>query len=208
MRLLVIGGTRGAGLAFVVAARAAGHEVLALARSNASAAALQGPGAIAVSGDAMVKDDLSRLLALGDGASAVISFLGGTLEAGGIVDRTGNCLAIDAAAALGPYRFILVTSLGCGDSLPLLPPNVRQRLGPILLAKTDAEEHIRRSSLTWTIVRPGWLYDGPATGRGRLVVDPTAIGRIARCELASLLIRAVADSGTRETTFAAVEDPA
>jgi hypothetical protein len=55
----------------------------------------------------------------------------------------------------GISRFVLVSSLGTDDGL--LSP-----LGPVLFWKKRAEEHLQRSDLCYTIIRPGGLVDDAA----------------------------------------------
>lgn len=199
---VVAGGTRGSGLAFVAAAAAVGHPVTALARGGDGAAAVESAGGTAVRGDALVASDLERLCrAAGPGAVAV-SFLG-SRPGEGHVDGAGNIAFIEAAVAFGIGRFVLVTSLGCGDSLPLLSPRMREVIGAVVAEKTKAEEHLRAAAIAWTIVRPGGLLDGPADGHGCLVAAPPAIGRITRGELARLVLIAATDPQWRERVLAA-----
>ena len=199
---VVAGGTRGSGLAFVAAATAVGHAVTALARGPDGAAAVGAVNGHVVRGDALVADDLRRLCeAAGPGAVAV-SFLG-SRPGEGHVDSAGNIAFVDAAVAAGLERFVLVTSLGCGDSLPLLSPRMREVIGAVVAEKTKAEDHLRAAPIAWTIVRPGGLLDGPADGHGRLVTAPPAIGRVTRGELARLVLIAATDPQWRGRVLAA-----
>ncbi len=147
-------------------------------------------------------EDLKLLCrAAGPGAVAV-SFLG-SRPGEGQVDSAGNIAFIEAAVAAGMTRFVLVTSLGCGESLPLLSPRMREVIGAVVAEETKAEEHLRAASIAWTIVRPGGLLDGPADGHGRLVTAPPAIGRITRGELARLVLIAATDPQWRGRVLAA-----
>jgi hypothetical protein len=84
-------------------------------------------------------------------------------------------------------RLIAVTGLGAGDSRGhggLLYDAV---VFPLLLKRVyddkDVQEWIIRSSgLDWTIVRPGLLADGPATGQYRVLTAPNdwRFGTISR----------------------------
>ena len=60
----------------------------------------------------------------------------------------------------------------------------------------DVQEWIIRSSgLNWTIVRPGLLTSGPATGRYRVLRVPQEwrFGVISRADVADFLVRQVDD---------------
>ncbi len=198
----VAGGTRGSGLAFVAAAPAVGHPVTALARSVDGAAAVAAAGGRAVRGDALVPGDLEHLCRTAGASAVAVSFLG-SRPGEGQVDSTGNIAFIEAAVAAGMTRFVLVTSLGCGESLPLVSPRMREVIGAVVAEKTKAEDHLRSAAIAWTIVRPGGLLDGPADGHGRLVSAPPAIGRITRGELARLVLIAATDPQWRGRVLAA-----
>lgn len=73
------------------------------------------------------------------------------------VGRTlqGTVNLIDCARKEGVDKFVLVSSIGADDGL--LSP-----LGPVLFWKKRAEEHLQRSPLQHTIVRPGGLVSDAA----------------------------------------------
>jgi uncharacterized protein YbjT (DUF2867 family) len=52
---------------------------------------------------------------------------------------------------------------------------------------------IRASDLDWTIVRPGLLTSGPATGAARALTDPKdwGAGSVSRADVAQFLVREV-----------------
>jgi uncharacterized protein YbjT (DUF2867 family) len=60
------------------------------------------------------------------------------------VDRKGNRDLIEAAAAAGVGRFVFISALGASASSP----------NPLLRAKGEAEEALRASGMTWTILQP------------------------------------------------------
>lgn len=55
----------------------------------------------------------------------------------------GNINLIDAAVAKGVKKFVLVTSIGTGDSKDAPPAQVYDVLKPVLLEKEKAEEHLK-----------------------------------------------------------------
>lgn len=69
---------------------------------------------------------------------AVISSIGGT-PANPDADSFGNINLIEAAAKKGVKRFILVTSIGTGDSKDAPPSQVYDVLEPVLIEKGKAE---------------------------------------------------------------------
>lgn len=74
-------------------------------------------GAFLVKGDALSPADVARVFAHSslDDVNCVVSTIGGT-PADPRADSEGNIALIDAAAAKGVAKFVLVTSVGCGSS--------------------------------------------------------------------------------------------
>src|SRR5690348_2485741 len=83
---------------------------------------------------------------------------------------------IDAARAAGTTHADLLTSLGVGRAAPAVQPAVRSSRRPILAAMAEAEEHLRRAGMRYTIVRPGRLTDEDATHDVVVGMGGTAIG--------------------------------
>ena len=59
------------------------------------------------------------------------------------------------------------------------------------------------SGLEFTIIRPGGLRHGPATGQGYLSENPETFGYIDRAELAQLMVASLDDDRTIGKTFSA-----
>ena len=59
----------------------------------------------------------------------------------------GNTNLIEAAAAKGVKKFVLVTSIGTGDSKDAPPMQVYDVLKPVLLEKEKAEEALKVTTL-------------------------------------------------------------
>lgn len=204
MRVLVLGATGGTGREIVRQASAAGHEVVALVRSAASASGL--PGAQLVEGDA--RDDAALARAL-DGCHAVASSLGT-----GVSPFRKVTLLSDSTRALvaamqrqGVQRLVCITGIGAGDSRGhggvlydrLLRPFL---LGTVYADKDRQEDLIRASGLEWVIVRPTLLKDGPGRGTFRVLTDLTDYhgGGIARADVAAFVVQQLADPTYRHQT--------
>lgn len=197
--VLVIGASQGIGLETVRAALAAGHRVRAFARS-AHRIALSDPNLERFSGDALNGSDVAAAL---DGIDAVVQALGVPVrDLLGPVrlfsDATG--LLVPAMEKAGVRRLVAVTGFGAGDSRDAISP--LQRL-PFRLVfgraydDKDAQEmRIRRSRLDWTLVRPGVLTGGRATGRYRVLDEPSSWrnGLIARADVAHFLVGQIEDA--------------
>ena len=104
-----------------------------------------------------------------------ISFVGGKNEQGIRSDALGNINIIAAAQAANPQaRFILITSMGCGEQWDMMSEPFKQALGEAVRAKTEAEIYLKQSSLNWTILRPCGL-DNSEDSRHILTDHPDGI---------------------------------
>jgi nucleoside-diphosphate-sugar epimerase len=90
------------------------------------------------------------------------------------VDNFGTVNQVEACRKAGITRFVLVSSILVNGAAmgQLLNPAyiVLNLLGLTLVAKLQAEKHIRKSGINYTIVRPGGLTDQPSTGN--IVMEP------------------------------------
>jgi putative NADH-flavin reductase len=200
-KLLVIGASRGIGLETVKTALRAGHNVRALARSAASIP-IQDATLEKVSGDALDSDTIRDAL---QGVDAVIQTLGVDFSPRAIFDRTtlfskSTRILVDAMKAAEVKRLITVTGLGAGDSRGHGGLIYDAVVFPLLLKRVyddkDVQEWIVRSSgLDWTIVRPGLLTNGPATGGYRVLTASKdwQFGAISRADVADFLVRQIDD---------------
>ncbi len=110
--------------------------------------------------DALDADALDKVLAQYR-PDTVISFVGGKNEEGIRSDALGNINIIAATKAANPQaRFVLITSMGCGEQWDMMSEPFKQALGEAVRAKTEAEIYLKQSGLNWTILRPCGLADG------------------------------------------------
>jgi len=105
----------------------------------------------------------------------------------------------------GVKNFILVTSIGVGDSVGALSPQALAALGTVLTEKNKAEQHLIASGLTYTIIRPGGLKSEPATGNGVLTEDRQIIGSINRQDVAQLVCRCLNSQRAHNKILSAVD---
>src|ERR671919_2027618 len=193
MRLLIFGATGGTGRELVSQALDRGHSVTAFARDPAGLD--QRDGLRGIAGDVLDAPAVERAVA---GHEAVLCALGRPATSPGTVRSQGTRNIVRALESGGPRRLICQSTIGIGDSRPLLPPLYRYLLVPVLLRRTFAEHErqeaaVRSSELDWTIVRAGALTDGEHTGSYRHGFPPTVEFEISRADVASFTLGLLAD---------------
>lgn len=207
MRVLLVGATGGTGLEVVRQAPGRGIDITALVRSPDKL------GDLATSADVVTGDvfDVDQLARAAEACDAAICTLGAPA---GFLGRGATTVYSRAAAALtealgqaGVARLLFCTSAGVephdpGEVLPyrlIAKPLFLQRAYDDMIM---AEETVRRSSLDWTLVRPGRLIDRPGTGSYRVSprFRPPGGGGIPRPDVASFLLDQVTDSGWSRQT--------
>jgi nucleoside-diphosphate-sugar epimerase len=203
--IFIAGASRGVGLEIAKCLIEQQLKVKALLRTEASRAELEAIGIKVVLGDALNIGDVERAILTNEPLYAVISTIGGLPKDGERADYIGNKNLIDAAVKAGVQKFILVSSIGSGNSVVALPPQVLQTLGPVLVEKEKAENHLIESGLTYTIIRPGGLVSEPATGNGVLTEEPRISGSIHRADIAQLVCRCLNSERANNKVFSAVD---
>lgn len=177
-----------------------------LLRNPTYAVELEAIGAKVVFGDALNPDELEAAIAQSGKMDAVISTMGGLpSDRGERADCEGNKNLIDLAVKAGVKKFILVSSIGSGNSVAALAPQVLEALGAILKEKEKAEQHLIASGLTYTIIRPGGLKSEPATGNAVLTKDPTISGIIHRADVAKLVCQCLDSEKANNQVFSAID---
>src|SRR3954454_667341 len=136
-----------------------------------------------------------------EGVSVVISAVTGfPAQPPADVDRDGNVALIDAAARMGA-DVVLVSVLGASADSPM----------ELFRMKHAAEEHLRRSGCSWTIVRPDafeetWveILEQPAGTRHRPIVfgrGDTPFSWVSVQTVAAEVVRAATDPSMRGCTL-------
>ncbi|MBW4641345.1 MAG: SDR family oxidoreductase [Gloeocapsa sp. UFS-A4-WI-NPMV-4B04] len=185
--IFLAGASRGVGLEIAKCLTEQHLKVKALLRTEAAKAELEALGIEIVLGDALNVGDVEQAMLANEPIHAVISTIGSLPNEGEKADYLGNKNLIDAAVKAGVQKFILVSSIGSGNSAVALPPQALQTLGPVLVEKEKAEKYLIDSGLTYTIIRPGGLKSEPATGNGILTEDFRIAGSIHRADVAQLV---------------------
>lgn len=187
--LAVLGATRGIGLATILRAQAEHLPVRALIRPASNRSMLPSDTPVHA-GDCREVEFLRGAL---KGCSTVALCLGlpPTQKPVTLFSDTVNALL-----RLAPQpRILLVTGIGAGDSKGHGGFFYDRLLNPLLLRtiyadKDRAEALLRERGDGWVAVRPGFLTNGPETGRYRILTDLTGVrcGKIARADVAHFLI--------------------
>lgn len=139
------------------------------------------------------------------GADVVVFSAGaggdGNIERKRTVDLGGSLKSVEAALEVGIERFVQVSAIGVDEPLPDDTDPVWRAY---VEAKRDADAALRASDLDWTIVRPGRLTDGPATGRVS-IAEHLSQGEISRADVADVIAAVLADDSTIGAQFELTE---
>ncbi|MEX2110899.1 MAG: SDR family oxidoreductase [Gemmatimonadaceae bacterium] len=203
--ILVAGATGVLGSEIVRRLRARGEKVRAMVRVTSAPEkvdALEDAGAQLVRAD--LKDKRS-LLAACTGVDAVIStvsmILTGQLgDSFDSTDRDGTKALIDAAKTSGARKFVFVSfDTKCAPDAPLTR------------AKREAEEHLKRSGLDYTILHPSlffesWLgpmlFADPAAGTAKIYgLGTQKIRYVAAGDVAELAVQSLTRPAAKNATI-------
>jgi len=177
-----------------------------LLRNPTYAVELESLGAKVVFGDALNAGDLEAAMLQESAIDVVITTMGGLpSDRNERADCEGNKNLVDVAVKAGVKKFILVSSIGSGNSVVALAPQVLLTLGAILQEKAKAEQHLVASGLTYTIIRPGGLKSEVATGKAVLTEDPTVSGIIHRADVAKLICDCLNSDKANNKVFSAID---
>lgn len=202
--VLVCGGA-GVGLEVVKQLLDVGCWVTQICRSpGAFTSEIEKRGGMTRSQDVLDQAAVASIMDSIDDLDVVISTVGGS-PTNPAADGMGNSNIIEAAKARGIKRFVLVTSIGTGDSKDAPPAEVYKVLEPVLLEKAKAEERLKASGMDYTIIRPGGLKSEPATGTGILTEDITICGAICRQDVAKLVTKCLWSGAAVCKTLSAVD---
>ena len=202
--IFIAGASRGVGREIANYLTGENQKVKAMLRSDQSRADLEGMGIKVVMGDALNVASVEQAM-LEEPIQAVISTIGGLPKDGEKADYLGNKNLIDAAVKAGVKKFILVSSIGSGNSVVALPPQALETLKPVLIEKEKAEQYLIESGLIYTIIRPGGLKSEPATGNGVLTQDSRVAGTIHRADVAQLVCRCLESDAANNKVLSALD---
>ena len=168
------------------------HGAQGMVRAESQAPDITDLGAEPVVAD--LTGDVSHAV---EGIDAIIFTAGSGGEDVWGVDRDGAITLVEAAEAEGIERFVMLSSMNADR-----PENSPETLREYLRAKAEADEYLRESDLTHTIVRPGPLTNEGGTGRIRTgtELERDAV-EIPREDVARTLVAALGAERTDGETF-------
>lgn len=164
-----------------------GHDVRGMVRDEDQVSDIESLGA-----EPVVADLTAEVEHAVQGCDAIVFAAGSGGEDVRGVDRDGAIALVEVAESLQVDRFVMLSSINAEA-----PDRGPEPLREYLQAKGEADEHLRTSSLTHTIVRPGALTNDPGTGRIKTGLDLGTTGTIPRADVASTLVAAL----PRESTY-------
>ncbi|SHF13326.1 NAD(P)-dependent oxidoreductase [Streptoalloteichus hindustanus] len=202
MKLTIFGATGGTGQVLVRQALAEGHDVRAVVRTPGKLA-IEHPSLEIVVADVVGASPLTSTVA---GSDAVLSALGPV----GRHDTTSVCTVairriLDAMDSAGVRRVVALSAQpvlrsGLGEPLwfrSTIRPIIRAVFRNVYADLERMEGVLRASAADWTVLRPPYLTDEPASGHYRSALEasvPTT--RISRADLAQAMLDVLRDDTT------------
>lgn len=209
-RILVAGATGKTGRRAIAHLAGSDPTVRAMTRSDPRADRLREHGADeVVIGDLLDPTDAERAV---DDVDAVLTCVGSTpLQvhlADEHVDGLGNRHLIEASAAADVGAFVMQSSLGAGEE----PSSFQGRffrliVGPVVAAKSEAEQSLREADLRHTIFRPGLLFSYGPGGASVAEAGAGLWGAVTRGYVAKLMTAAPFTPAAADTTFEVAGNP-
>ena len=195
MKVIVFGATGSLGRHIVKSLQADGHQVTGFSRSGAWPDDVDGTGARMVRGDVLNAGQVANAI---KGQDAVICALGAGMK--GEIRTLGTETIVAGMQEMGVRRLICLSSLGVGDSEPVLNFWWRRIMFGLLLRAAFADHHtqeeiVKKSELDWTIVRPGAFQDGDPLGTFHVGDLRSKSGQLAlkmrRADVADFMVRQI-----------------
>ncbi len=195
MNLIIFGASGATGQELIKQSLAAGHSVAAFIRNPAKLTIKHAKLRLVI-GDLLNPSTVAKAL---PGHDAVLVSLGAPARRACTLRSQGTSNIVHAMEAAGIKRLVCQSSLGFGDSEPVLRRTsfiFRNIIVPLLLRDTfedhaRQEDIIKNSNLDWTIVRPGNLTNKPGKKtyrHGFTADDPTIKVKISRADVAYFML--------------------
>jgi len=192
-RILLIGGHGKVALRLEPILADRGDTVTAVIRNSDHESEVAQTGATPLVADVESFDtaQLTNLLSGNDAVVWTAGAGGGDPQRTWAVDRDAAIRSIDAAAAAGVRRYVMVSYFGAGPDHGVPEDDAFFAYAE---AKAAADEHLRRSGLDWTIVAPsGLTLDEPT---GRITVGGSGEASVPRGDVAAVIAAVLAEPTT------------
>ena len=184
-RVLLIGGHGKVALLAAPLLVADGHDVTSVVRNPAHVADVQATGAIpaVVDVESASTEQLTELVRGSDVVVWSAGAGGGNPARTYAVDRDAAIRSMDATAAAGVSRYVMVSYFGAGPDHGVPQDNPFHAYAD---AKTAADAYLEGTDLAWTILRPSALTLDAATGHIAASEGVTA-GQVSRDNVAHVI---------------------
>jgi hypothetical protein len=148
-----------------------------------------------------IDDNLDSLHEVLKSAEVIVSFRGGSQAS-----LIQNILLMELANKY-EKKFMLVTSVGCGDSWHRLSKQAKETFGDKIKYKSMSETWLKLSDLNWLIIRPTGLSDTINNERVIVTTNKTLpYGYLNRADLAKTLVTIIkSEWKERETLYVYTE---
>ncbi|WP_100407049.1 SDR family oxidoreductase [Bacillus solitudinis] len=196
MRVLVVGANGQVARLTVRELAERGHEPVAMVRNENQGEGLKRLGAKKI----VIADLEADITHAFKDVDAVIFAAGSGGKTGAdktiLVDLWGAMKTVDTAMNKGIKRFVMLSSMGTVD------PDKSDRIRHYLVAKKVADDYLKNSSLSYTIVRPGSLTTDEAKGLIKLEEEiQVRDNTITREDVAKVLAGVLDRKNTYQKTF-------
>jgi len=115
------------------------------------------------------------------------------------VDQEGAKRLMAVSKMANVKKFVMLSSMGADT------PEEVEGMEDYMKAKQNADQHLKASTLNYTIVRPGTLNNSEGKGKIELKEKLNKQGEISRADVAQTLVRALHDDAPCNITFEILE---
>ncbi|MEN1970376.1 SDR family oxidoreductase [Lentibacillus sp. N15] len=203
MKILVVGanGQIGKHLVSLIQDRDNLHAK-AMIRKQEQASFFEKLGAGTVVAD--LEQDVETIAKAAKGVDAVVFTAGSGGHTGKdktiMVDLDGAVKTIEAANVAGVKRFVMISSF---DTRRKAIQEASSSFAPYVVAKHYADEWLRRSDLSYTIIHPGLLTNNKGTGQIRAAAEVDR-DEVSREDIASVILACLENETTIGKEFQVV----
>jgi uncharacterized protein YbjT (DUF2867 family) len=200
MRVVVVGGGGRTGKLVVAQLVKAGHEAVATIRNPRQMAGLVKAGAQVLMLD-LVESGFEGWVQGFRDTDAIVFAAGSAAGESSVLDRKGTLRTVRAAEKAGVERYVSISAIGASTGLKLSGKAATDEMVDYYKQKRAANKIVRESGLKWTILEPGELTDGRPTGKATISVEALKQGKIARADVAGVVVAALKQPKTAGKTF-------